>query len=472
MKINFKLNYLSIAYFIGIFLVIMIVGCKDTLILNPECDGRSAANLDGKVVTDWNNMFLILSKNTDGYRAPVAARVLAYMNWAAYEAVAPGMESYKSIATNFPAIKLPETSPNEPYYWVLCGEEAYYQSIIRYVPLMDSIRRKQVDSLHHYNLGYYSLGCEAGIYRRSLDFGKASALAILAYADTDGGAKAYLINKPHDYNPPIGPEKWRRTFPDYLDALTPFWPAIRPILAKVENSEFTPPLPFRIDSTSTFFKEAKEVYESSKNATPTEKWIADYWSDDIQYFTFDAASRMISISNQVLKTRHSNLEEAVYTNTKVGIALFDGSIACWKEKYFYKILRPVTYIRLYIDGDYRTNLNDKVKKMGDNVGVTPAHPSYPSGHSSFGKAASVVLTDIFGSNFAFTDRSHDGRLDFLSSSRSFSSFDDMANENAYSRIPLGVHFRMDCDEGLRIGQLIGERVNMVQWKKAKTLVFN
>jgi PAP2 superfamily len=417
-------------------------------------------------------MFLILSKTTDGYRAPVAARVLGYMNWAAYEAVAPGMETYKSIAANFPAVKLPSPSSGEAYHWVLCANEAYYHSILNYVPLMDSIRRKQVDSLHHYNLGYYSLGCDPDVYHRSLDFGKRTALAILAYSDTDGGAKAYLNNKPTDFVPYFGPEKWRKTFPDNLFPLAPSWSAVRPILAKVDFSEFIDPLPFRVDSSSAFFNSAMEVYKTAKNATPEERWIADYWSDDIQYFTFDAASRMISISNQVLKNKNANLEEAIYTNAKVGISIFDASIACWKEKYYYKRLRPVTYIRQYIDPDWRTNLTDKVKKVGDNVGITPAHPSYPSGHSAFGKAAAVVLTNIFGSNFAFTDRSHEGRKDFLSMSRSFNNFSDMADENAYSRIPLGVHFKMDCDEGLRIGKLIGERINAVQWKKAKALVYN
>jgi hypothetical protein len=34
----------------------------------------------------------------------------------------------------------------------------------------------------------------------------------------------------------------------------------------------------------------------------------------------------------------------------------------------------------------------------------------------------------------------------------------MAEENAYSRIPLGVHIRMDCDEGLRLGHAVAENV--------------
>jgi hypothetical protein len=35
----------------------------------------------------------------------------------------------------------------------------------------------------------------------------------------------------------------------------------------------------------------------------------------------------------------------------------------------------------------------------------------------------------------------------------------MATENGFSRIPLGVHLRMDCTEGLRLGYEISDAVN-------------
>jgi hypothetical protein len=35
----------------------------------------------------------------------------------------------------------------------------------------------------------------------------------------------------------------------------------------------------------------------------------------------------------------------------------------------------------------------------------------------------------------------------------------MAEENAFSRIPFGVHMRMDCTEGHRLGYEISDAVN-------------
>jgi hypothetical protein len=64
-----------------------------------------------------------------------------------------------------------------------------------------------------------------------------------------------------------------------------------------------------------------------------------------------------------------------------------------------------------------------------------------------------------------TDRCHEGRIEFLSTPRSFGSFDEMADENAYSRIPLGVHFRMDAEAGVDLGHKVGKKVNSLPWKK-------
>jgi len=63
-----------------------------------------------------------------------------------------------------------------------------------------------------------------------------------------------------------------------------------------------------------------------------------------------------------------------------------------------------------------------------------------------------------------TDKSHEFRVEFIGKPRSFHNFNEMAYENAISRILLGVHYRMDCDEGLRMGYNVGRKVNAMKWK--------
>ena len=105
--------------------------------------------------------------------------------------------------------------------------------------------------------------------------------------------------------------------------------------------------------------------------------------------------------------------------------------------------RPDTYIK--------RNIN----KNWEPLHHTPNFPAYPSGHATFGAAAGEILKSIFGNKISITDRSHEDNKEFIGTPRSFNSFDKMILENATSRLYLGVHYRMDCDEGLRLGKIIG-----------------
>ena len=95
---------------------------------------------------------------------------------------------------------------------------------------------------------------------------------------------------------------------------------------------------------------------------------------------------------------------------------------------------------------------------------TPQFPTYPSGHGTFGSASAEVLTAEFGQQFILTDKCHQLRNDFIGTPRTFSSFYEMAAENAYSRIPIGVHFRMDAEAAVDLGYKIGRKVNNLPWK--------
>ena len=127
----------------------------------------------------------------------------------------------------------------------------------------------------------------------------------------------------------------------------------------------------------------------------------------------------------------------------MGLALNDVTVMVWASKYFYNMERPDTYIK--------RNIN----KNWEPLHPTPNFPAYPSGHATFGAAAGEILKSIFGNKISITDRSHEDNKEFIGTPRSFNSFDKMILENATSRLYLGVHYRMDCDEGLRLGKIIG-----------------
>jgi hypothetical protein len=132
----------------------------------------------------------------------------------------------------------------------------------------------------------------------------------------------------------------------------------------------------------------------------------------------------------------------------LSLVMHETAVECWERKYFYMNDRPEVYIKTHIDSAWQP--------FHDN----PAFPGFPSGHSAFGAAACSVLEHFFGSSYAFTDYSHAGQKAFLSDPRSFKSFNEMAIENAYSRLYLGVHYRKDCEAGFSLGKQVAKNVLM------------
>jgi hypothetical protein len=247
---------------------------------------------------------------------------------------------------------------------------------------------------------------------------------------------------------------------------TPNWGNVRTFTTFGKDLLSPPPPAYSIDTNSVYYKAHVEVYNEWKNMNYDRRWVSEFWSDDIVPFTFGPSVRIFTIAEQMARRDSLNLEEALYLYCKLGIGLNDATIACWKNKYIYNTERPWQYIVPNIDAKYRTIMGEAVDQAGKN----PPFPSYPSGHSVCAGAAELILTEFFGKRHHFIDSSHYCRTEFNGKPREFNTMKDMAEENAYSRIPMGAHVRFDCDEGLRLGRLVGNNVNNYNLKKQKQLI--
>lgn len=231
-----------------------------------------------------------------------------------------------------------------------------------------------------------------------------------------------------------------------MPALLPHWGETRTFTINANDFMAAPLPPFSMEPHSLYYVQALEVYTMNSPLSPENKWIAEFWSDDFAGLTISTAGRWISIANQVVRKDSPSIERALETYLKLGLAMSDASVACWKSKYHYNLLRPETFIRQAINPDWRAIVH------------TPSFPAYPSGHAMLSASAAEVLTSLYGQHYELTDRTHEGRTEFKGTPRKFHSFYEMAFENASSRIPLGVHYRIDCDEGTRLGLAIGKVV--------------
>ncbi len=417
------------------------------------------SDYSSEVPLEWNKLYLLADRYAPGFRPGPAPRALGYMGLAAYEACISAMPDYNSLRGRYRAegLDIPNVAnTGEVYHWPTVVNATYGYLMRRFFPHVSGEIRFRIHSLEANFDNRAIAEIPRDVFERSKAYGQSVAEAVFNWSAQDHyGHEAFRNSRPSDYTPPSGPGMWQPTYPDFSGGLFPYWGKVRTFAITEEDKLALPPLPYSEELGSPFRQQAMEVYNKNTPVLSYEdQWIAEYWSDDTEGLVFSPPARFIAIPNQVLEHRRANLELALYTYLKVGLALNDAGVACWYSKYHYNVERPVSYIRRVVDLGWEPHL-----------WFSPSFPAYPSGHATFGAAAAEVLSDIFGESYAMLDRSHEGRLEFLGIPRSFRSFREMAEENAYSRIPLGVHFRMDSDEGVRHGYAIGRRVNQLPIKK-------
>lgn len=449
-------------------LLLLLSACqKDEVIVNPPAEIQLTENFSAEVPLKWFYFFEEIDRYAPGYRPPAAARAFGYIGLAGYEAAVYGMPQFQSLGNHFPGLNLPLPDKGFRYHWPSAVNAAYNTMLRKFYPHIKIEQRIEISNIY---LGFQNKFIqEQGeqVVMRSSAFGESIANAIYEWSAKDiAGHDAYLNPRPSDYVPPVGPGLWKPTPPDFTPALFPYWGNVRPFAMRQNDLIARPPLPFSESPNSQFYVQAKEVEvwtNRVKNGGDFEgRWIAEFWSDDVAELTFTPAGRWIAIANQVSDLENISLDNAVLLYAQLGMALSDAAVGIWKSKFHYNIERPISYINRNFDSNWNTHLNNPLRGF---VGKNPEFPAYPSGHSGFGGAAAYVLAEIFGNNYEMIDNCHINRTEFIGNPRSFSKFTDMAVENAYSRIPLGVHFRMDCDEGLRMGYLAGQRVVQLPWKK-------
>lgn len=447
-----------------------------------------ATAYDNQVFLKWNNFILEIDRYAAGFRPCPGGSSLAYMGLAAYESVVHGMPQNNSLRKQFPDLKLPLATPNAEYFHPAAVNECYYYMMHYYFDYLATKRPVEFAKIEKTYQDYrktYAGRIPLNILARSEAFGKATAKAICEWEARDiVGHNAHLNPQPSTYKPPVGTGLWQPTAPDFGKALFPYMGNSRYFALKGAEQLALHPLPYSENFNSDLFKQAEEVFTRTNavnQRTPSayeDRWIAEFWSDDLINLTFSPTSRLLSIANQTVSREKLNLAECAELYAKLGMALNDAGTATWKSKYHYNVERPISYIRRVLKKKYLkaenwlTSLNNPLTGA---KGVTPAFPAYPSGHSAYGGAGGKILSSFFEKNkrhpgtYAFTDISHLGRTEFIGTPRSYTSFKQMADENAFSRIPLGVHFKMDCTEGIRLGELAAKRVLELPWKRTSPL---
>lgn len=456
MKKSFQLIFQP-SFFIGVLL---------SFSLLPACqmieEKEAFINVDNPYLLHQSQEKLTDIIVHDIFSPPVASRIYAYANIAAYEALRHGHPEYRSLVGQLNGLnELPEPDATKTYNFSIAGLHSFLliaKALTFSEDKMEAYMKNLNDSVFK--------AVPKPVYTNSMEYGEAMAKAVLAWANTDGyketrGLKYTVLNEDG---------KWAPTPPAYMDAIEPYWNRIRPFVMD-SASQFMPkkPFEFSVKEGSPFYEETMEVYEVGKNLTKEQRAIASFWDCNpfvmhtvghVMYATkkITPGGHWLGITSAASKKINADMMRSLEAYTLVAIALSDGFVSCWDEKFRSNVIRPETVINAHIDPNWKPLLQ------------TPPFPEYPSGHSVISTAAAVTLTHIYGDNFAFIDSSE---FKYGLPIRDFDSFNQAAAEAAISRLYGGIHYmaaiKNGVDEGRNVGNLVVDRIETRKDPKAEMI---
>lgn len=443
----------NILYFV-LFLTAIIVfnSCKND---DDSFVELETSDYSSDVVLSWVDLTLKLTKETPGFSPPVAARVYGYSGLALYESVRHGMPGYKSLEgqlVDFNAGTIPAINENAEYHWGAVANATLNVFLKSCFQTTSASNLALISDLEEQYRTQFQSEVSSEVLDRSIAYGESVGNAMLNFANTDGQSECYNSNFPDTYVVPTGDGLWEPTSPDNPIPLQPYWGDVRPFMNEnVEDLLPVAPPAYSTDSGSEFYAEVIEVYEAVNNLTDEQKVIAEFWSDDPGN-TATPPGHSYSIMMQILSDEGADLARTAEVYAKLGMGVHDAFVSCWNAKYHYNLVRPITFIHDNIDDTWSIPL------------ATPPFPEYTSGHSVQSGATAQILTDLFGENYSFTDRTHVNRTDIDGSPRAFTSFFDFADEAAISRLYGGIHYRAAIDIGVEQGVAVGENIATLEFK--------
>ncbi|MBC7903286.1 MAG: vanadium-dependent haloperoxidase [Gemmatimonadaceae bacterium] len=398
-----------------------------------------------KTVKKLNNVVL-----DNNFPPMIASRNYAYANIAAYECIAAGDSSYNSLSgqiKHLPAMPKPVAGSQIDFQlaallsFTRVGNAVTFPegSLMAYY---DELKQKVLDA-----------GMPEEILASTVAFSDTIVSSIMAWSKKDNYAQTRSASK---FTVRDEDGRWVPTPPMYGSAVEPHWMEVRPFVldSPSQCKPVRPPVFDVANKKSAFHVNMTAIKNIGDSLTEEQKDIADFWDDNpfklnvsghVQFATkkFSPAGHWMNIVGIAAKEAKADFNTTVAAYAQTSIALFDGFISCWDEKFRSNYIRPETAINKYIDQNWQPYIQ------------TPPFPSYTSGHSTISAAAAETMTNFFGDKLSFTDTSS---LEFGLKSRKLNSFREAAKEAGMSRLYGGIHYSFDNEAGAISGTNVGKIV--------------
>lgn len=382
----------------------------------------------------------------------IASRNYVYANIAAYQVIAAGdPKHFRSLSGQIKHLLVAPAPPKDTEIDFQFAAMLSFCTVGNAVTFPEGSMETYIDNLKQ---KAKDAGMPSDVFDNTVAYADTVAKYILKWSKKDNYAQTRSASK---YTVTRKDGRWIPTPPMYAQALEPHWGEIRPMVldsaAQIPAPE--PPVYNMTDKNSVFYKNVMEVKILVDSLNKEQKHIADFWDDNAFKLNvighasfgtkkFSPGGHWMNIAGVGSAMKKVDFGTTVAAYTETSIALFDAFISCWDIKYKANSVRPETVITKLVNPDWRPYIQ------------TPPFPEYISGHAVISAAAAEVLTQAFGDNIAYTDSSES---EFGIEPRKFTSFRAAAQEAAMSRVYGGIHYKIACTEGNKLGRKIGDLVN-------------
>lgn len=395
-----------------------------------EAEAPPAAPRKPDMVLRWNEV-LLYAIRTDKTAPPLAARNMAVVHAAIYDAVNAIYRTHQPYLVE--VRPLPGSSPSA------AAAVAAYRALVGIYPR----QKKTFDDVLASCLAEVP---DAESRDGGAALGEFVAEKVLEWRGQDGMC---LVGK-HPLRKVLG--AWEPTPPAFSDALLPAWTNLKPFAIRegVLPRPAGPP-PLHTAAYAAAFHEVKAIGgKDSRTRSPDQTEIARFWADGEG--TSTPPGHWNRIARGVALEKGNGLMENARLFALLNISLADAGLACWIIKFHHDLWRPITAIRRAEDDG---NPDTEPDPSWEPLLPTPPFPTYTSGHSTFSGAAAVVLAKCFGSDAIGFETRSEGLPGVR---RSFPSFSAAALEAGKSRVYGGIHYEFDNADGLTNGRAVGEYI--------------
>jgi PAP2 superfamily len=399
--------------------------------------GLSTITARADEVTDWTQIMLV-ANHTAGATAVIASRNGAIVESSIFDAV-------NGVKGHYSPIHVAPAAPKGTSARAAAVQAAYVSLMHIYPAQSATFNAARTDSLNAILATDGGDNLQAKIQSsvdKGVAWGQQVADAIWTWRSTDGFSPA-----PAPYLGDTNVGDWRPTPPAFASGANPQFAYMTPWVI-ASPSQFRPAGPPALGSVlyAQVFNETKIMGRATGSPrTADQTLLALFWqSSSATYFWNSVALRLTA-------TQDMTLLDNAHLFGALNVAIADSVIAAWDAKYYFHSWRPVTAINL---ADTDGNIATDVDTSWTPLIPTPAHPEYPSAHSTFSGGGAAVLAALFGQNTPFTVDS-----DAMPGvTRSFTSFNQALAELADARIFGGIHFRTACEDGLALGSAVGNYI--------------